>query len=72
MKFCDRITVLFMFYLVQVEGRKRKTWEQCARLLEATVGGRERKWEDVKRKWTDLKVRANKYFTKKNKMGKYS
>ncbi|XP_071510347.1 3'-5' exoribonuclease HELZ2-like [Diadema antillarum] len=52
-----------------VEERKRNSWGLCAQQLRATVGGYERKWQDIKKKWADLKVRANKYSAKKNKTG---
>ncbi|XP_063959037.1 uncharacterized protein LOC135154813 [Lytechinus pictus] len=51
-----------------VEERKKKTWEECEQLL-LLNHGTSRCWKDIKRKWSDLKIRANKYVVEKNKTG---
>ena len=53
---------------VQVESRKAKYWGKCAEVLRLQCG-MERSASDVKTKWANMKVRANKYQSRKNRTG---
>ncbi|XP_030848476.1 uncharacterized protein LOC105443037 [Strongylocentrotus purpuratus] len=52
----------------KVESRKAKYWGKCAEVLRLQCG-MERRASDVKTKWANIKVRANKYQSRKNRTG---
>ncbi len=62
---------MFVMLHQQVEERKRKYWGLAVQTLHAAGGPPGRTAEAVKRKWQDLKVKANKLESQAKGTGKF-